>query len=177
MPPRNSAAVAEVISVMPDFDDEAFDDAGDEQSMDQVLLAAGAKRDRRGNWFRRVPDPKVAKRRVVENGKVYIETSWVQRPVAVAASWPEALEAAKKTNGQADALIPGVGWVRGGVKIEREHPDNVGTLTQVATARTTREEVEPDVVAAEQAIALRPTLEAVAAGAGASRQPRAATED
>jgi hypothetical protein len=170
MPPRTSrAATAEIISVAPPFDDDELDEQEDDsKTMEETLLANGARRNGQGNWYRRVPDPKVAKRRVVENGRVYMETSWIRRPVAVAPTWDQALEIAKASLGQMDALIPGVGWVRGGTKIEVEHPSNVGVLTTIETRRVTREEVEPDVAAAEQAIALRPTLEAVASG-GASR--------
>jgi hypothetical protein len=163
--PRPNAApdAAEVIQATPTQIDD-FDDGleGEGKSMEQLFLEAGARRSRQGNWFRDVPDPKKPKRRIVDGGRVYLETEHIRRPVAVAANWQAALEIARASGGKMDALLPGIGWVRGGTKIEREHPDNVGLVGQLGPIRTTREEVDTDDVAAEQALAMRPVLDAVA---------------
>lgn len=175
--PRATGAAPTIEAVpMPGDDaDDTFENVG-EKSMEDWLLEAGAKRNSQGQWYRVVPDPKTPKKRVVENGKVYLETTNIRRPVAVGASWEAALELAKRSNGAMDALIPGIGWVRGGYKIEKEHPDNVGNLAQLTAVRSTvREEIDPEVAAAEQAVAMRPVLDAVASGA--SRSAGAGKED
>lgn len=172
--PRERDSGAEIITVapLPESPDDMFDgDDYDSKTMEDWLLESGAKRDRRGNWYRVVPDPRVPLRRVVENGEVFIEQAWTKRAVATASSWDEALKVAKGSNGRLDALIPGVGWVRGGWKIEREHPDNIGTGSPTGPIRTTRTKAIPDMVAAEQAVALRPVLDAVAGGSRRATDP------
>jgi hypothetical protein len=173
----SKAVVDEVISITPPFDEDDLDEQAESQTMEEVLTQYGARRNRQGNWYRQVPDPKIPKRRVIQGGKVFLETSWMIRPVAVAPTWDQALELAKASIGKMDALIPGVGWVRGGTKIEVEHPSNIGVLTQLAPRKVTLEEVDVDVAAAEQAIALKPTLDAVAAGGASRAQLDAAQED
>lgn len=136
-------------------------DEFDGPSMEEILRANGARRDRNGNWWRQVPDSRQPKRRVVENGKVYLETDYTRREVAVGNNPIEAVLAARKANGTHDAFVPGVGWVRNGWKPEIEHPDNIGSIRDLrGSIRTHREEVGVDVGEAEKAVALGSVIEA-----------------
>lgn len=141
-------------------------------TMEQVLRQAGAKQDSQGHWYREVPDTKLPKRTVVEGGKVYIETDYCRREVATGASWQEAVRVAQAAQGTHDAFVPGRGWLRNGVKFETEHPDNVG-VTIGGPIGKSREEIPLDTAAAQQALALKNTLEAAAADA----RRRAAQEE
>lgn len=157
---QKPAEAAEVITAAVVPVDDEYDESLEDKSMEDWLRENGARRNARGNWYRMVPDPSAPVRRVVDQGEVYEEIDWIRRPVAVAESWDAALQVAKASNGQMDALIPGVGWVRGGRKIEREHPDNVGTVAKAGPKKTTRTKAAPDNAEAERALALKPVLDA-----------------
>ena len=157
--PPPSERVHEPSAPMPGADE--MDDDEDGPSMEDWLLKAGARRDRRGRWFREVPDPRTPKRLEIdeEEGVAYEVTDYVRRWVAVAASPEEAVAKARAANGTHDAYLPGVGWVRNGRKIETEHPSNVGVQTSGPT-KSVRRRIAIDSAEAQKAIALKNALKA-----------------
>lgn len=146
---------------MDDYDEDDFDQ-GPGKSMEDWLLDAGARRNRAGGWYRIVPDTRIPKQVVVENGKVYLETTMCRRSVAVAESPQRAAELARAANGTHDSYMPGVGWLRNGIKPESEHPSNVGVIQTGARLKPLREEIPIDTAEAQKALALKGVLRAAA---------------
>jgi hypothetical protein len=159
--------VVEATAPMPPLELLDVDAEDDGASMEEILEAAGAKRTKRGRWYRVVPDPTKGKERITQDNKVYYRTAMTYRWVAAAEDWPTAMAKAKADKtGMTDCYVPGLGWFRRGVKMESERPENVGNV-RALTAQTVYvlEEVEPDQAAAEQALLLKQTMDTVSHGA------------
>jgi hypothetical protein len=64
--------------------------------------------------------------------------------------------------GQVDAFVPGLGWVRNGIKPEIEHPEQIADPngTQLQPRRVKQREPAPDEVAASEAAVIRPLVKA-----------------
>jgi hypothetical protein len=165
--PAREVAPAGTVATAPmplvDQYDEYEDDAGPGKSMDDWLLEAGAKRDRRGGWYRVVPDTKQPKQLVVEGGKAYLDTPMTRRQVAVGESPAAAAALARAANGTHDSYMPGIGWLRNGIKPEREHPTNVGVIQSGPRLKPLREEIAIDTAEAQKALALKGALQAAVA--------------
>jgi hypothetical protein len=139
------------------------------RSYEELLRAAGAEQDQDGSWYRWVPAS--TKQRPVyddEGTLVSVDYDEVVRWVAYNPNPSAALEMARtglgsqELIGQVDAYIPGLGWVRNGVKPEVEHSDQIadpnGTAQQ--PRRVKQREPAPDEVAALEATAIRPLVKA-----------------
>jgi hypothetical protein len=139
------------------------------RSYEELLRAAGAEQDQDGRWYRWVP-ASTQQRPVYddEGALASYEYDEAVRWVAYNPNPSAALEMARtgldnqELIGQVDAFIPGLGWVRNGVKPEVEHSDQIadpnGTAQQ--PRRVKQREPAPDEVAALEATAIRPLVKA-----------------
>lgn len=89
-------------------------------SPDALLESVGVFRDETGEMVREVP---VRIERFVEDGKEFIRQRIQRRRVA-----PPGMPIIEARRLNLDFYSPALGWIRGGMKREAEHLDNLGAV-------------------------------------------------